>query len=249
MFRLKKWDELPEFMQNDDVAEYYGILSRHKASIFIKRCFDITAAVLIAVVLLPAMAVLAVMIKTDSPGPVIFCQERVTAYGRKFRIYKFRTMVNGADKRGAAVTSKADARITRVGKLLRSKRLDELPQVFNVIKGDMSFVGTRPEVPGYVAKYQPYMTATLLLPAGITSITSILYKDEERLLENAADADYVYINRVLPEKMQYNLRAIREFSMWNDIKIMLMTVFAVFGVEYKNKYKMTEDTKKLSKIN
>ena len=121
--------------------------------------------------------------------------------------------------------------------------------MFNVIKGDMSFVGTRPEVPGYVAKYQPYMTATLLLPAGITSITSILYKDEERLLENAADADYVYINRVLPEKMQYNLRAIREFSMWNDIKIMLMTVFAVFGVEYKNKYKMTEDTKKLSKIN
>lgn len=247
MFRLRKWDRLPECMKNEQVLEYYRILSKRKASIFLKRCFDIAAAVIVATVLLPIMAVLSIMIKIDSEGTVIFRQERVGAYGKKFQIYKFRTMVCDADRKGAAVTSKSDPRITRVGRLLRRNRLDELPQIFNVIKGDMSFVGTRPEVPQYVNEYHPEMMATLLLPAGITSMTSIIYKNEDKLLEHADDADFTYINRILPEKMQYNLRSLCEFSIWNDIKIMFMTVKAVtVGIK---QYEYADEKKEVQNVN
>lgn len=224
---MRKWNELPEEMQVEEVRKYYQILEKRKGSLIAKRIFDIIVAGLMTVILSPVLLILAILIKLDSKGPVMFRQVRVTTYGRPFRIFKFRTMVNHADKMGTQVTTKGDARVTRMGKLLRGCRLDELPQLFNVITGDMTFVGTRPEVEKYVAHYTNEMKATLLMPAGITSRASIEYKDEERLLESAENADEVYINQVLPEKMKYNLKAIEQFSFWDDIKTMFATVVAV----------------------
>ncbi len=224
---MKKWDALPSDMQNEAVRKYYDILQKRKGSLVIKRIFDIMVSGVLVLVLIPVFIILGIMIKLDSPGPVMFRQVRVTTYGKKFRIFKFRTMVNNADKIGTQVTTKGDARVTRVGKLLRGCRLDELPQLFNILCGDMTLVGTRPEVEKYVNQYTDEMKATLLLPAGVTSKASICYKDEEKLLESADDADRVYVDTILPEKMKYNLQAIEEFSFWQDIKTMFETVVAV----------------------
>ena len=182
---------------------------------------------MLIVLLSPVMLILAVAIKLDSPGTVMFRQVRVTQYGKEFRIFKFRTMVQNAQQLGTQVTVKGDSRITRMGHFLRKCRLDELPQLFNILLGEMSFVGTRPEVPKYVSRYTPEMMATLLLPAGVTSQASIQYKDEDRLLENAQDADKTYVEQVLPGKMEYNLKSILEFSLWKDFKTMIDTVVAV----------------------
>ena len=224
---MKKWEDLPEDMQVPEVRKYYDILKRHRVSLLLKRVFDIIVAGLLLVVLSPVMIILSIMIKADSKGPVFFRQVRVTRYGKPFRIFKFRTMVDHADEIGTQVTTKGDARVTKIGKRLRGCRLDELPQLFNILTGDMTFVGTRPEVPKYVEHYTNAMKATLLLPAGVTSMTSIEYKDEERLLESTVDADDVYIKTILPEKMKYNLEAIKKFSFLEDIKTMLATVIAV----------------------
>ena len=224
---MKKWNELPKVMQNDKVKYYYDILLKLEKELKLKIAFDIICSLSMIIILSPVLIVLSVMIKLDSTGPVLFKQVRVTTYGRKFKIWKFRTMVNNADKLGTQVTTKGDARITRMGHLLRKVRLDELPQLFNVLKGDMTFVGTRPEVPKYTAHYTEEMMATFLLPAGVTSRTSIEYKDEEKLLENAENADEVYINEVLPAKMVYNLREIEKFSFLRDISTMIKTVIAV----------------------
>ena len=224
---MRKWNDLPKEMQVEQVKKYYEILQCHKGSLLAKRIFDIIVASLLVVILSPILLLLSILIKIDSPGPVMFRQVRVTTYGKPFRIFKFRTMVNNADKIGTQVTTKGDSRVTRMVKMLRGCRLDELPQLFNVLKGEMSFVGTRPEVEKYVAHYTDEMKATLLMPAGITSRASIEYKDEERLLESAENADEVYIHQVLPEKMKYNLRAIEKFSFWDDIKTMFATVIAV----------------------
>ena len=224
---MRKWNDLPKEMQVEQVKKYYEILQCHKGSLLAKRIFDIIVASLLVVILSPILLFLSILIKIDSPGPVMFRQVRVTTYGKPFRIFKFRTMVNNADKIGTQVTTKGDSRVTRMGKMLRGCRLDELPQLLNVLKGEMSFVGTRPEVEKYVAHYTDEMKATLLMPAGITSRASIEYKDEERLLESAENADEVYIHQVLPEKMKYNLRAIEKFSFWDDIKTMFATVIAV----------------------
>lgn len=226
---LKKWDDLPEFMKCDEVKVYYDILSRKKGSLVLKRIFDIVEGVILLILLSIPMLIIAVMIKMDSKGPVFYRQERVTRYGKKFRIHKFRTMVNNADKIGSSVTVGGDLRITRVGSRIRDYRLDELPQVFDVLKGNMSFVGTRPEATKYVEKYSNEMLATLLLPAGITSEASIRYKDEAKLLDAADDVDYVYVETVLPEKMKYNLESIRKFNFVSDIITMLWTVGAVLG--------------------
>ena len=224
---MKKWSELPQNMQSDAVREYYDILNSKTASLILKRLFDIIVSSVLIVICSPVMLILAICIKIDSKGPVMFRQRRVTTYNRVFRIFKFRTMVNDAEKKGTQVTTNNDPRVTKVGKLIRGCRLDELPQLFNVFLGDMTFVGTRPEVEKYVAAYTDEMMATLLLPAGITSVASIKYKDEERLLEAAENTDEVYINEVLPEKMKYNLEALKNFSFFGDIKIMFQTVFAV----------------------
>lgn len=224
---MKKWSELPQNMQSDAVREYYDILNSKTVSLILKRIFDIIVSSVLIVICSPIMLILAICIKIDSKGPVMFRQRRVTTYNRVFRIFKFRTMVNDAEKKGTQVTTNNDPRVTKVGKLIRGCRLDELPQLFNVFLGDMTFVGTRPEVEKYVAAYTDEMMATLLLPAGITSVASIKYKDEERLLEAAENTDEVYINEVLPEKMKYNLEALKNFSFFGDIKIMFQTVFAV----------------------
>lgn len=224
---LKKWDELPESMKNERVRPYYDLLYKKRSSLLAKRTFDIVVAFITFIILSPIFIVLSLAIKIDSKGPVMFRQIRVTQYGKRFRIFKFRTMVNNADKIGTQVTTKNDARVTRVGKLLRKLRLDEIPQLLNIILGDMSFVGTRPEVVRYVEKYSDEMIATLLLPAGVTSEASILYKDEELLLSIADDADETYVYEVLPEKMKYNLKSIEEFNFFSDIKTMVRTVVVV----------------------
>ena len=233
---MTKWNELPDFMKTDEVRHYYDILDKKRASLFFKRVFDITVSLIMLIVLSPVFLVLALAIKIDSPGPVFYRQVRVTQYGKTFKIYKFRTMVQNADKIGTQVTVSNDARVTRVGKKIRDWRLDEISQLLNVLNGSMTFVGTRPEVPKYTAHYTPEMTATFLLPAGITNLTSIYYKNESRLLKDAADTDKTYIEEVLPQKMYFNLKGIEDFSFWNDIKIMFMTFFAVCGKEYSCDY-------------
>lgn len=232
---LCKWEKLPEEMRTEAVRPYYDALKKRQASLFFKRAFDILVSALMLLLLSPVFLILAIAIKLDSPGPVFYRQVRVTQYGKKFRIFKFRSMVSNADKIGTQVTVKSDSRITRVGKFIRKCRLDELCQLIDVLRGTMTFVGTRPEVPKYVAGYTPEMMATLLLPAGVTSLASIFYKDEEKLLSDAEDADQVYIEQIVPAKMRYNLQALREFSFFGDIKLMFMTVFAVLGKEYAPK--------------
>lgn len=224
---LMKWEQLPEGMRTPEVEEYYKILKKKPLGLFCKRLFDILVSFLFIILLSPVMLGISIWIKLDSKGPVMFRQVRITTGGREFRIFKFRTMVTDAEKLGTQVTVGEDPRITRSGHLLRKFRLDEIPQLFNVLAGDMSFVGTRPEVPRYVEQYTPEMWATLLLPAGITSEASIRYKDEAKLLEEAEDADRVYVEQVLPEKMKYNLDYMRQFQFWRDIKLMFDTVFAV----------------------
>ena len=229
---LRKWEDLPDFMRTDEVKPYYEVLKKKRIGLVLKRSMDLIGGVVLLVLLAIPMAIIAVMIKLDSEGPVFYRQERVTTYGKHFKIHKFRTMVSNADKIGTAVTVGNDSRITKVGAKLRGCRLDELPQVLDLISGNMSFVGTRPEAVKYVEKYKPEYYATLLLPAGITSEASIRYKDEAELLENAVDVDRVYIEEVLPGKMKYNLQSIKDFSFIGEIKTMFRTVFAVLGKEY-----------------
>lgn len=229
---LKKWEDLPEFMRIDEVRLYYDKLSEKRISLLLKRIMDLVGGVILLVILAFPMLIISILIKMDSDGPVFYRQERVTTYGKHFRIHKFRTMVSNADKIGSTVTVGNDSRITRVGAKLRGCRLDELPQVIDLISGNMSFVGTRPEAVKYVDKYLPEYYATLLLPAGITSEASIRYKDEAELLDAADDIDRVYIEDVLPRKMRYNLESINSFSFWGEIVTMFRTVFAVWGKEY-----------------
>ena len=224
---LRKWEDLPDTMKNDSVRKYYDILKKRQKSLITKRVFDFIAAIILLVILSPILLILSIAIKLDSTGPVMFRQIRVTQYGRQFRIFKFRTMVNNADKIGTQVTVNNDTRVTKVGKILRRLRLDEIPQLFNIISGDMSFVGTRPEVVKYIEQYSDGMMATLLLPAGVTSEASIQFKYEERLLANAENADEAYVTTVLPEKMKYNLRSIKEFSFLGEIMTMFRTFWAV----------------------
>lgn len=229
--KLVKWEQLPPEMQTDAVRPYYEALKKKRAGLLLKRLFDIVVSALMLIILLPVFLILAIAIKLDSPGPVFYRQVRVTQYGKHFRIFKFRSMVQNADK-GSLVTVGADSRITRVGKLIRKCRLDEICQLIDVLRGTMTFVGTRPEVPKYVESYTPEMKATLLLPAGVTSLASIFYKDEDMLLADAQDVDKTYVQDVLPGKMRYNLKGIRTFSFFGDIKTMIMTVLAVLGKEY-----------------
>lgn len=230
--RLIKWEKLPKEMQTEEVRKYYDILSKRKFSLFLKRLFDIVVSFVMLLILSPVFLVLAIAIKIDSKGPVFFRQERITQYGKKFRIFKFRSMVTNAPKLGSQVTVKNDTRITRVGKIIRKCRLDEISQLIDVLRGTMTFVGTRPEVEKYVKEYTPEMWATMLLPAGVTSECSILYKDEDDLLENAEDVDKTYVKEVLPGKMYYNLKGIERFGFFRDIRIMFMTVFAILGRKY-----------------
>ena len=229
--QLRKWNELPKFMRTREVRKYYNIVNKRRASLMVKRLFDIVvASIMLAVLALP-MLIIAILIKCDSRGPVFFRQERVTQYGRIFKIYKFRTMVVNANELGASVTVDNDRRITRMGKLLRKIRADEFPQLFNILAGDMTLVGTRPEVPEYVKQYSKEMYATLLLPDGLTSRTSIAYKDEDKILGNAANPDKAYVEEVLTAKMKYNLEALRKFGFAEDCRVLWDTFESVVGSE------------------
>jgi len=238
--KIVKWEQLPHQMQTPEVKKYYDILKKKRTGLFFKRVFDLVVALIALVILSPVYLILAIAIKIDSPGPVFYRQERVTQYGKRFRIHKFRTMVQNADK-GAQVTVNNDSRITRVGRVIRNCRLDEIAQLIDVIQGTVTLVGVRPESPKYVAAYTDEMMATLLLPAGVTSLASIYYKDEAKLLEGVEDVDKAYIEDILPAKMYYNLKGIEKFSFFGDIKIMFMTVFAVLGKEYKGDHEVVRE--------
>ena len=229
---LKNWNELPKYMRTDEVRPYYDLLQKKRLSLFLKRVFDIVVSLIMIILCSPILLIISILIVKDSNGGVFYRQERVTQYGRVFRIFKFRTMVKNADQIGTQVTVSNDSRITKIGSKLRNCRLDELPQLFNIFLGDMTFVGTRPESVHYVKSYTNEMYATLLLPAGVTSEASIEYKDEADLLDQADDVDSVYINEVLPEKMKFNLNSIKEFSFFKEIATMFRTVFKRFRNRY-----------------
>ncbi|MGX7087409.1 sugar transferase [Gemelliphila palaticanis] len=223
--------KLQKKFQNKEVEYYYNILQQKQYSLISKLIFDRVLALVLLILFSPIFIFIAIWIKLDSEGEIFYRQKRVTIYGKEFKIFKFRTMVKNADKLGSAVTTKDDPRISRVGKKLRKVRLDELPQLINILLGDMSFVGTRPEVSKYVDQYEDYMYATLLLPAGVTSTASIKYKDEdfiiEKFISEGMTVDEAYIQKVLPEKMKYNIEYLENFSFKNDLKIMINTVLEV----------------------
>ena len=231
---LKKWEDLPETMKCPEVRKYYEVLDQRRVSLALKRVMDVFLSLILLVLTAIPMGIIALLIALDSPGGVFYRQERVTTNGKIFRIHKFRTMVANADKLGTQVTVKNDSRITPIGSKIRKVRLDELPQLFDVLSGNMSFVGTRPEVTKYVNRYTDEMKATLLLPAGVTSEASIRFKGEAKLLEKAEDVDRLYTEEILPRKMHYNLKSIANFSLWGDICTMVRTVFAVLGKDYED---------------
>ncbi len=228
---LKEFKELPKEMQNDSVLKYYNILKQKKIMLLLKRFLDFIGSLILLILLSPILIILAISIKIDSKGPVFYRQERVTTNGKTFKIFKFRTMIQDADKRGTLITGKQDSRITKIGNKIRKSRLDELPQLINILKGEMSFVGTRPEVKKYVDMYTDEMKATLLMPAGVTSMASIKFKDEDEIIskqtKNGKTVDEAYVNDILPEKMKWNLEYIKKFSILEDFKICIETVIKV----------------------
>ncbi|WP_200963590.1 sugar transferase [Paenibacillus sp. Soil766] len=224
---MKEWNDIPLHFRNSSVKPYYDSLTRKKYSLISKRIFDIVFSAILLVVLFPIFLVICILIRLDSEGPIFFRQVRITQYGRKFMIFKFRTMFRNAENIGSQITQFNDSRVTRIGAKLRGYRLDEIPQLINILLGDMTFVGTRPEVEKYVNMYNEEMLATLLLPAGVTSEASIQYKDEEKYLKDAVNIDKVYVEIVLPEKMKYNLESTKKINFVNDFAILLKTVLAV----------------------
>ena len=231
---LKEFKELPKEMQNNSVLKYYNILKQKKLMLLLKRFLDFIGSLILLILLSPILIILAILIKIDSKGPVFYRQERVTTNGKTFKIFKFRTMIRDADKRGALITGKQDSRITRIGNKIRKCRLDELPQLINILKGEMSFVGTRPEVKKYVDMYTDEMRATLLMPAGVTSMASIKFKDEDEIIsketKNGKTVDEAYVNDILPEKMKWNLEYIKKFSIFEDLKICIETIGKVVKI-------------------
>ncbi len=222
-----KFQALPQNMKNEYTEEYIDLLDKRKFSLGAKRVFDVVVSLLILVILSPLLLILALAVKLDSRGPVFYRQIRVGRYNRDFKIFKFRTMVQDADKIGPPLTVGDDPRVTKVGRLIRKLRLDEFSQLLNVLDGSMSLVGPRPEVRRYVDVYTPEYMATLLIRPGITATSSIAFKDEDNLLKAAEDPEKVYVEQILPPKMAYNLEYIKKISLLNDIKIMFQTVGAV----------------------
>lgn len=208
----------------------------------VKRTLDIAGSALGLLFLLPVFAVVAIIIKLDAPGPIFFRQERVGLRGRPFRICKFRSMVVGAARAGTALTVRADARITRTGTFLRRSKLDELPQLINVLTGDMSIVGPRPEVPEFMKFYTPSQRAIILsMRPGITDYAAILFRDESSLLDGKSDPVEVYRREIMPAKFSYYERYSREIGVLNDLRIILATILLLamgqvphwLGVEYR----------------
>jgi lipopolysaccharide/colanic/teichoic acid biosynthesis glycosyltransferase len=195
----------------------------------VKRVFDFVVAWAGFVVLLPVLAIIALAVAVSSPGPVLFRQQRVGLNGRPFEILKFRTMTHAPEGQGPLVTAAGDRRITRVGRVLRATKLDELPQLWNVVRGDMSLVGPRPEVPRYVALYPPGVAEQVLsVRPGITDEASILYRDEAEILARAADPERAYVEDVLPRKLEIYRRYAERHSLGGDIGILFRTLSSLF---------------------
>lgn len=230
---IKKWDSLPHKFINEHVQKYYDTLYKRRKELLYKRIFDVVVSIILLIIILPLIILVSILIKIDSNGAVIFKQIRITQYGKRFKILKFRSMYVNFENTGNYLTIKNDSRVTKVGKYLRRYRLDEIPQLFNILSGDMSFVGTRPEVLKYVIRYNEEMMATLLLPAGLTSQASIDFKDEDNILNFFCNADDMYVNVILPKKMQINLFNVINYSFFNDLKILLNTALYIF---IKNEY-------------
>ncbi|GHV23991.1 glycosyl transferase [Clostridia bacterium] len=224
---LIPWESIPKFMKNEAVYEYYKILKKRIPDLIFKRIFDVIVSTILIILFSPLFLVIGISIKLDSKGSIFFRQERVTQYGKIFKLFKFRTMCENADLKSPEITVYEDLRITKIGKFLRKYRIDEIPQLFNLFIGDLTFVGTRPEVKKYVSLYSNEMLATLLLPAGVTSNTSIIFKDEDKILKKYEDPEIAYTEYVLPEKMKINLEYLKHISILNDFKIIFMTVFKV----------------------
>jgi len=231
---VKRWDKLPIDMQNDAVRPYYELLRKKVVSLLVKRIFDVIMSIVLLIILSPVFLIVSLFIKIDSKGTVFYRQERVTQYGKRFKIFKFRTMVVNADKIGSFVTINNDSRVTKIGKKLRKYRLDEIPQLLNILTGNMTFVGTRPEVPKYVAYYTDEMKATLLLPAGVTSKASIEYKDEEKILKEAENIDEVYVEKILVEKMRINGEYLSQLSILKDFGLLFSTLVNVMKRDIVN---------------
>ena len=211
-------------MKNMDIA---AVLEKRKPQLMLKRLMDIVISGGALLVLWPVLVLIALAIKIDDPGPVFYRQVRVGKDGKEFRIYKFRTMVVDADKKGLQITVGKDNRITRMGAFLRKTKLDELAQLINVFKGEMSFVGPRPEVPKYVAMYTPYQRQVLLVQPGITDYASIAYRNENDLLEGAEDPERMYIDKIMPDKIELNMKYLHEISPLADIRLIFSTIIAV----------------------
>lgn len=224
---IKKWEKLPPELRIEEVRPYWEILRKKNFSLFWKRVFDITVSGIVLLLILPLFLIIAIAIKIDSRGPVFYRQERVTQYGKHFRIFKFRSMVSGADKKGSLVTTNNDARVTRVGRFIRKCKIDEMSQLIDIFRGTMTFIGTRPEVPKYVNQYKPEYRATLLLPAGVSSTASIVFKNENELLDKTEDVEKAYVNQILPIKMGYNLTDIKKYGYWREIGLCFKTVFGI----------------------
>ncbi|WP_019143168.1 sugar transferase [Noviherbaspirillum massiliense] len=198
-----------------------------------KRTFDFIAALVGLIVLSPFLAIIAVLVELDSPGPALFRQERVGIHGKIFRIFKFRTMTLNAEEKGQ-ITVGRDMRVTRVGRVLRHFKVDELPQLINVVLGDMSLVGPRPEVPRYVARYPQGLRETVLsVRPGITDWASIEFKEENAILGKATDPERSYVETILPIKLDYYVRYVRERSFMMDLKIIFLTLLAIAGHQKK----------------
>ncbi len=227
---IRKFRDLPDYMKNDEVRPYYRIVAGKKVYMFFKRLMDIVLSALALILVSPIILITAIIIKLGSKGPLFYRQTRVTRYGREFKILKFRTMVVDADKIGGSVTVDNDPRVTGIGRLLRRFRLDEFPQLINVLIGDMSLIGTRPEVPAMVAKYDKVMYATLLTRSGMLSSAAIEFKHEADLLKEVEDTETYYIKEILPKKMEYNLSDIEHFSFINEVKIFFRALGAIFDL-------------------
>ena len=203
------------------------VLKQRKLQLMLKRLMDVTVSGCALLMLWPVLLLIAAAIKIDDPGPVFYRQVRVGRGGKHFRIFKFRTMIVDADKKGLAITVGRDNRITRVGAFLRKSKLDELAQLINVFTGEMSFVGPRPEVPKYVDMYTPYQKQVLLVRPGITDYASTAYRNENDLPEGAEDPEKMYIEQIMPDKIELNMKYLREISPVADIRLIFKTIEAV----------------------
>lgn len=213
--------------KNDRPMDIADVLARRKPQLIAKRAMDIVLSACALAILWPLLLLIALAIWIDDPGPVFYRQVRVGRDGKTFRIFKFRSMVMDADKKGLAITVGRDSRITRVGAVLRKTKLDELAQLLNVLFGQMSFVGPRPEVPKYVELYTPYQRQVLLVRPGITDYASIAYRNENDLLADAPNPETMYIEQIMPDKIELNMKYLREISPLADIRLILKTIVAV----------------------